>query len=80
MVDLGEAKQTVAVAALAGLAGLLVGANLDKVVTASRPVTEWIGQTTGEAFGELLKFALRQKEAVEDTIAAARMRGVKATD
>ena len=77
---MGNRKQTTAAFGLAGLAGLLVGANLGKIVVALGPVTQWIGKTTGATYGEVLKFVLRQKEAVEDTIAAARMKGVKAAE
>jgi len=59
-------KETASLATLAIAAGILAGRNLDKVAAFLGPTAQGIGKMAGAAFGGALKFALQQKEALED--------------
>ena len=71
---MGNGKQAVAVGVLAGVAGIALGANMGRIVLFLGPPVEWVGKTLGAAYGGTVKFVLEQKEAVEDSVAGARVR------
>jgi len=59
-------KQTMALATLAAAAGLVIGRNWDEVAALLGPTAQGVEKAAGAAYRRVLRFALQQKEAVDD--------------
>ncbi|MDP8263125.1 MAG: hypothetical protein P9M13_07470 [Candidatus Ancaeobacter aquaticus] len=71
----GGNKQTVMVLVFA--AGVLVGMNWPKIKQVVSPIIENMTEKSADVYSGIAKFMAEQKENVEDTVAAAKVRKVK---